>query len=80
MTSPAKLLGNPGATISFRDFERLLVAFGFVLDRFKGSHRAYVHPGLSRPLVVQPRGSDAKAYQVRAFLAKVEELGLTMDR
>lgn len=84
MTSPAKLyaklLDNPGATISFRDFERLLAAFGFVLDRSKGSHRAYLHPGLHRPLIVQPRGADAKNYQVRDFLDKVRELGATLDR
>ena len=47
MVKPAKLLqrlldGNHG--ISFRDFERVLIALGFVWERTKGSHRQYVHP------------------------------------
>lgn len=53
MTKPSKLyeqlLANSSKTISFRDFERLLRAFGFELDRTVGSHRQYVHPdGLAR--------------------------------
>lgn len=43
MTKPAKLyeqlLAKPSMIISFRDFERLLEAFGWVLRRTKGSHR-----------------------------------------
>ena len=44
MTKPSKLyqrlLSSGGVgTISFRDFERLLSAFGFELDRTVGSHR-----------------------------------------
>jgi len=71
-----RLLANPRATISFRDFERLLKAFGFELARTKGSHRQYVHSALARPFPVQPSDKDAKAYQVREFLELVEEHGL----
>jgi predicted RNA binding protein YcfA (HicA-like mRNA interferase family) len=80
VTKPAKLyeqlLANPGAIISFRDFERLLRAFGFDLDRTVGSHRQYVHPALSRTFPVQPSGKDAKRYQVREFLELVERYAL----
>jgi predicted RNA binding protein YcfA (HicA-like mRNA interferase family) len=81
MTKPAKLyqqLISPGGlgTISFRDFERLLRAFGFELDRTAGSHRPYVHPNLPRSFPVQPEGKDAKRYQVREFLELVERYGL----
>ena len=72
----AQLLANPRATISFRDFEKLLKAFGFEHVRTTGSHRQYLHPKLSRPLPVQPTSKDAKAYQVREFLELVQEHGL----
>jgi predicted RNA binding protein YcfA (HicA-like mRNA interferase family) len=75
----ARLLANPRATISFRDFEKLLTAFGFERVRTTGSHRQYVHPKLIRPLPVQPSSKDAKAYQVREFLELVEEHGLYIE-
>lgn len=73
-----RLLANRRQTISFRDFEKLLAAFGFTLARTTGSHRQYVHPKLSRPFPVQPGGKDAKPYQLREFLELVEEHGLYM--
>ena len=83
MTKPAKLyaqlLDNPGRTVSFRDLERLVVAFGFELDRTGGSHRQYVHPRVPRPLPLQPTGKDAKPYQVRQFLDMVRRYDLGID-
>ena len=73
------LLANPRALLSFRDFERLLSAFGFAHDRTVGSHRQYVHPKVPRSLPVQPSGKDAKPYQVRQFLDMIEEYRLSMD-
>lgn len=52
----AKLVQSPRQIIAFRDFERLLVAFGFVLQRTRGSHRAYKHRDLPELLTVQPKG------------------------
>ena len=74
-----RLLANPRVAISFRDFEKLLKAFGFEHARTTGSHRQYVHPKLSRPFPVQPSDKDAKAYQVREFLELVEEHGLYIE-
>ena len=74
-----RLLANPRATIAFRDFEKLLKAFGFEHVRTTGSHRQYVHPKLARPFPVQPTGKDAKLYQVREFLELVEEHGLYVE-
>jgi predicted RNA binding protein YcfA (HicA-like mRNA interferase family) len=74
-----RLLANPRATISFRDFEKLLTAFGFEHVRTTGSHRQYVHPKLTRPLPVQPSSKEAKAYQVREFLELVEAHGLYIE-
>lgn len=83
MTKPdklyAKLLDNPRAGISFRDFEKLLAAFASEHARTVGSHRQYVHPKLTRPFPVQPSGKDAKRYQVREFLELVEEHGLYIE-
>ena len=72
----AKLLANPRSSMSFRDFEKLLRAFGFEHDRTKGSHAIWVHPKVTRPFPVQPTGKDAKIYQIREFLELVEEHGL----
>lgn len=74
----AQLLQDPRGSVSFRDFERLLKAFGFRLDRIRGSHRIYVHP-VQVILPVQPDGKDAKRYQVRQFLDMVAEFGLSMQ-
>lgn len=65
-------------TIAFRDFEQLLIALGFKHDRTSGSHRIYVHPEVTRPLSVQPRGKDAKPYQVRQLRTMIEEFGLKL--
>lgn len=74
----ARVLANPRGH-SFREFERLLRAFGFVELRQRGSHRSYRHPASDELLVIQPRGPEAKAYQVRQFLDIVQLHGLLMD-
>ncbi len=44
--------------------------------RITGSHRIYdVRWTASRLLVLQPRGSSAKPYQVRQVLQAIDELG-----
>ncbi len=66
------------AALRFADFERVLKAFGFTLDRTSGSHHIYKHPAVSRRLSIQPRGGQAKPYQIDQFLDMVEEFGLEM--
>jgi len=82
MTKPSKLyeqlLANPTATVSFRDFERLLEAFGWELKRTKGSHRHYAHARVPTILTINPDGKSAHRYQVRLLLELVEEYGLHM--
>jgi hypothetical protein len=59
MAKPSKLLQrvlDGQGTISFRDFERLLLALGFKHGRTSGSHRIYLHPRATRPLSVQRAG------------------------
>jgi predicted RNA binding protein YcfA (HicA-like mRNA interferase family) len=82
MARPAKAFESVLAgryAISFRDFERLLLALGFRHDRTSGSHRIYVHSRVTRPLSVQPRGKDVKPYQVRQLRSMIEEFRLTLQ-
>lgn len=69
MTKPAKLyqqlLQTTDRGVAFRDFLALIEAFGFKEARTRGSHRCFAHPVCTKLLVVQPKGSDAKRYQVR---------------
>ena len=83
MTRPdklyAQLLQSTNRSIDFRDFIAMIEAFGFENIRAKGSHRSYAHSNCPRLLVLQPKGKDAKRYQVREFLDIIEEFGLTME-
>lgn len=80
MTRPEKLyeqlLAHSGGSISFRDFERLLEAFGWKQKRTKGSHRHYAHANVPTVLTINPDGKSAHRYQVRLLLEFVEEYGL----
>lgn len=75
-----RLLANPKLALSFRDFVTLIEAVGFRHARTKGSHRSYVHAACPKLLVVQPKGKDAKRYQVREFLDMIEEYGLGLEK
>lgn len=83
MVKPAKLyaqlLQSTNRSIAYRDFEKLVAAFGFSFDRMNGSHAIYKHPLITRPFPIQPEGKDAKRYQVRDLLELVEQYGLTLD-
>ena len=58
------LLGSSDANINFNDLRRLLVELGFD-ERIKGSHHIFAATGIKEIVNIQPRGSKAKAYQVR---------------
>ena len=73
-----KLQRLPRKALQFRDFNKVLVAFGFTCVRRRGSHRVYEHPAVPRPLIVQSSGNEAKAYQQQEFLDMVEAYGLRL--
>ena len=75
----AQLIANRTA-MRFRDFRRILEAFGFTLDRINGSHHIFKHSAVSRALSIQPRGDKAKPYQLDQFLDIVEEFGLKIGK
>jgi predicted RNA binding protein YcfA (HicA-like mRNA interferase family) len=82
MVKPSKLFARLVASpqsMRFRDFQRVLEAFGFTLDRINGSHHQYKHPRATRPLSIQPKGNMAKPYQIDQFLDIVEEFGLQIE-
>ena len=40
------------APIHWKTFEKVILAAGFCFARQEGSHRAYIKPGIARPLVI----------------------------
>ena len=66
--------------LTFAEFVRLVEAFGFRHHRTTGSHRIYVREGLPEHFNVQPKGKEAKPYQVRQFLFIVEKYQLTLEQ
>lgn len=62
--------------LSFAEFQSLLEAFGYSLDRIKGSHHTYRHPVIGQRMQIQPNGKSAKDYQILQFRRIVEKHGL----
>jgi len=69
---------NSPQNLRFVEICQLASAFGYRLDRVRGSHHIFVHRQVTRPLNLQSDGNKAKAYQVRQFLRDIEEFQLTM--
>lgn len=75
----AKLRNNP-KNIRFADLCKAAESVGFRLQRQTGSHRIYDHPANADLMLnLQPIGKQAKAYQVRDFLEKVDRYNLHSD-
>jgi hypothetical protein len=58
------LQGTSDASISFDELCGLLRGLGFS-ERVKGSHHIFARDGVVEILNLQPRGGEAKAYQVK---------------
>ncbi|MGO9469108.1 MAG: type II toxin-antitoxin system HicA family toxin [Isosphaeraceae bacterium] len=56
--------GNSDASIRFDDLRAVLVHLGFT-ERIRGDHHIFTRDGVPEILNLQPRGSQAKAYQVK---------------
>lgn len=83
MSSKAKktlqrILGG-STDIRFAETVSLVEAFGFRLDRVRGSHHIFVHPDVDRLVNLQDVKGKAKPYQIRQFLKLVEEYNLRME-
>lgn len=69
MPKPAKTLerilsGAADASLRFDDLRQLLLRLGFE-ERVRGDHHIFTKEGVEEILNLQPRGSLAKAYQVK---------------
>ena len=58
------LSGQQDKNIKFRDIQRLLNHLGF-RERIRGDHYIYTKNGIAEKINIQPKGSDAKPYQVK---------------
>jgi hypothetical protein len=58
------LRGTSDANITFPDLCHLLEQLGFA-KRVRGSHHIFTRDGIDEILNLQPKGSNAKPYQVR---------------
>lgn len=78
MTQTAKLYRKflDGRPLSFAELQSLLEAFGYRLDRVRGSHHTYRHPEIGQRMQIQPKGKDAKDYQVQQFRIIIDRHGL----
>jgi len=71
----ARVLDRRGI-VTFRELQALLKRLGFSFDRTKGSHHIYVHPRIPRPLSIQPKGNQAKRYQLNQLRDMILEFHL----
>ncbi len=53
-----------GAHIRFGDLRKLLESLGFE-ERIRGSHHIFTRDGVEEVLNLQPKGGQAKPYQVK---------------
>ena len=84
MGNPRKILdrvlsGQADANIAFSDLLRLLEKLGFIC-RVKGSHHIFHQTGIEEILNLQPKGSQAKSYQVRQVRNVVLKYKLTVAK
>ena len=57
-----------------RDLIRDLEQAGFVNRGGKGSHRNFIHPNVTKPVVISGQlGDDAQHYQEKAVKVAIEE-------
>jgi len=69
------LRGNADANIRFGDLCALLRHLGFA-ERIRGDHHIFSRDDVSEILNLQPRGSKAKAYQVKQVRGVIVSCGL----
>ena len=58
------LSGSSDSNIDFNSLCYLLIRLGFT-ERIKGDHHIFTKPRVDEIINIQPKGSKAKAYQVK---------------
>ena len=64
------LRGSSDANIAFEDLRHFLKRLGFV-ERMRGDHYIFTKEGVEEILNLQPKGSQAKPYQVKQVRAAI---------
>jgi virulence-associated protein VapD len=64
------LRGTSDANISFEDLRHLLKRLGFA-ERIRGDHYIFTKEGVEEILNLQPKGQQAKPYQVKQVRAAI---------
>lgn len=75
----ALLEGRSDTNFDFSDLCSLLARAGFTLRPGKGSHHIYFKEGVDEIINLQPRGSQAKAYQVKQVRDIIVKYQLEID-
>src|SRR5687768_2395854 len=72
------LRGTSDSNVRFSDLCSLLRRLGFA-ERVRGDHHIFTREGIVEILNLQPRGSKAKAYQVKQVRGVIVSYALTVD-
>lgn len=70
---------NSPQNLRFAEAVKLAGAFGFRLDRVRGSHHILKCPGVPELLNFQNVDGKVKPYQIKQLLEVVESYNLTLD-
>lgn len=73
-----RIIDGSRENVRFSDFVRLVQWLGFRESRQRGSHRFFVHDKVDEVLNLQPKGKDAKPYQINQFLDILERYDISV--
>jgi len=79
MTRQQRLSEGNLTNVQYRDFVRLVEAFGFALARVSGGHQIFNHPDVAELINLQNVSGQAKPYQIRQFLRLAERYNLQLE-
>ena len=74
-----KKLLSGSKNIQFSEAIACAEAFGFRLDRIKGSHHIFVHPDIPELISLQNVKGKAKPYQIKQLLKIIEKYNLHLE-
>lgn len=69
------LRGTSDASFAFDDLRYIVLHLGFA-ERIAGSHHVYRKEGVDERLTLQPKGKDAKPYQVKQVRDLIVKYGI----
>jgi len=73
------LSGNADNNFSFEDLRNILLNLGFTERQTGGSHRIFYKEGIEEIINIQPKGNQAKPYQVKQVRSIILKFKLVKD-